>query len=185
MFLDPDRFEFTKRFRAQWAAIAEELARLPDTIIDVHRSGTHAEYFRQIRAANGWAPSWQVGSLEKNFNWLTYGLSFGRQFPAEAEALFPNTRALIQSAPCITAAAFSRMLPLSIIAPHRHPERGPMRPTFHLGIDVEPGKSWLCVGGVMQAEAVNKAIVFDGSAEHFAVNASMRTRTIFYAEFDA
>jgi aspartyl/asparaginyl beta-hydroxylase (cupin superfamily) len=66
-----------------------------------------------------------------------------------------------------------------------HPELGRGLLTFHLGVDVAPGKSFLFVDGIPSEEANAKSVVFDGSFEHFAVNMSSSDRTILYMEFDS
>lgn len=184
MFYNPCEFEFTRQFTDQWRMIRIECDRLGPHVLDVHRIGTHEDYFMQTARNNGWSPSWKVGSTERNYDWLTYGLSHEGQFPDEAREKFPVTMALIQSSPCITAAAFSKMNPLTMIAPHVHPELGGNRLTFHLGIDVEPRRSYLGVDGLIEEEKNNKPLIFDGSVEHFAVNMSESSRTILYIEFD-
>lgn len=184
MFYNPTEFEFTHQFTAQWRSIRSEYDHLNPRVIDVHRIGTHEEYFLQTAENNGWAPSWKVGSIERNFDWLTYGLTYKGQFPDEASEKFPTVMALIKSTPCITAAAFSKINPMTMIAPHIHPELGGDRLTFHLGIDVEPRRSYLGVDGVIEEELNNKPLIFDGSVEHFAVNMGDATRTILYVEFD-
>jgi aspartyl/asparaginyl beta-hydroxylase (cupin superfamily) len=184
MFHDPSNFVFIKHFQQNWKEIRREVDHLDHRILDVHRIGTHEEYFTQTAHHNGWSPCWKVGSIEKNFDWLTYGLAYEGQFPDEASEKFPVMKALIAAFPGIKAAALSKMNPASLIAPHVHPELGGNLLTFHLGIDVEPRKSYLFVNGVPEQEQENKAIVFDGSVEHFAINVANTSRTVLYIEFD-
>jgi len=186
MFYAPDLFAFTQVFETHWSQIRQEYEGLGSGIVDIHRNGTHADFIESHRqhgsVENGWAPSWQAGSSDKNYDWLTYGIGFRGRFPSEAAEKFPLTQALLSRFPCITVAAFSMMKPC--IAAHTHPRLGGNLLTFHLGIDVAPRSSYLNVNGVFEEERERKSIVFDGSAEHFAINVGQRNRTILYLEFD-
>lgn len=184
MFHTPSDFSFIARFENDWEKIRDEYRGLDNKILDVHRNGSHEDYIQQIAEHNGWAPSWSVGSSERNFAWLTYGLYYRGVFPAEAAEKFPFTMALLRDTPAIFACAFSRMLPGSRIAPHVHPELGGNLLTFHLGLEMAPRKSYLCINDASEEEAEGKSIVFDGAVEHSAFNASDADRTILYVEFD-
>jgi aspartyl/asparaginyl beta-hydroxylase (cupin superfamily) len=187
MFYDASLFDFAQCFEENWADIQNEYKNLDNTILDIARTGSHAEYVekrRQQGSPSGWSPSWQVGSQEKNLNWLTYGLCYQGRSPQYADEKFPITKELLNRFPCIQVAAFSKMQPLSCIAPHRHPELGGNLLTYHLGIDVEPRASFLYVDKIFQEQAEKKSIIFDGSYEHFAINVSLQSRTVLYVEFD-
>ena len=184
MFLEPESFEFIGEVKKSWANIRREFEGLDSRIIDIHRNASHQEYLEKIAKNNGWTPSWQVGSTEKNHNWLTYGLYYRGACPDEAAEKFPLTMAVLKSMSCVVSAAFSMMKPASMIAPHRHLELGGDILTCHIGIDLLPQRSYLSVEGKFEEESEGKAIVFDGSREHFAINASDRDRTILYIEFD-
>jgi len=71
-----------------------------------------------------------------------------------------------------------------LIGGHAHPELGGNILTLHIGVDVVPSTSFLHVGGAFAEQANNKALIFDGSKYHFAVNAGMFERTVLYMEFD-
>ncbi len=184
MFHNPSSFAVVSSFQDQWQKIREEYRGLNPAIVDIHRNGSHEEYFAQVIANNGWVPSWQVGSTDKNYGWLTYALGYEGHFPNEAEAKFPTIMALLKKYPQVKACAFSKMRPLSFIAPHAHVELGGKILTFHLGIDVTPATAYLSVEGAFEEESNGKAIVFDGSASHFAINMGNEDRVIMYMEFD-
>ncbi|WP_211474784.1 aspartyl/asparaginyl beta-hydroxylase domain-containing protein [Collimonas humicola] len=184
MFHAPSDFGFIKIFESHWQEIRDDYRSLEKKMIDVHRNGGHEDYLNQVIGNNGWAPSWSVGSSDKNFNWLTYGLCYRGVFPADAAEKFPFTMDLLRNTPGIHACAFSQTLPGSYIAPHLHSELGGDLLTYHLGLEMEPRCSYLCVGDIFEDEAEGKSIVFDGSVEHFAMNASQLCRTILYLEFD-
>ena len=184
MFYNSSEFNFINYFQEKIEDIRKEYLNLDPMILNIHRSGTHEELLSTFLTSNGWMPGWQVGTNAPNYNWLTYGLSYHNRFPPEACEKFPIIMNMINQFTGIKVCAFSSMLPFSFIAPHSHTELGGDLLTFHLGIDVIPGRSYLCVNGVFNEEKNNKAIVFDGSIEHFAINMGPSRRVILYLEFD-
>jgi len=184
MFHDPRTFEFISLFEKRWEDIRSEYLNLDPRVLSIHRDGDHEEILEQVLVDNGWMPSWQVGSDEPNQNWLTYGLSYQGVFPREAAQKFPVTMDLLSRLDGFNVCAFSVMKARSFIAPHRHPELGGNLLTFHLGIEVSPRRSYLCVGGKFEEEKNRKALVFDGSKDHFAINMGAKKRAILYMEFD-
>jgi len=145
MFYEAGEFPFTREFERAYAVIRQEFLGLDPRILDIHRNAPHERYVAALLEQNGWTPSWQVGSPQANQAWQTYGLSFKGLFPKEAESKFPATMKLLGRMRGLRVGAFSRMSPLSFIAPHRHPELGGELLTFHLGIETVPGKSFLFV----------------------------------------
>lgn len=186
MFYDAEKFEFIRLFQDQWSAIHQEYKNLKAEIKEEHRNSSHEEYFAKAlqETENGWVPSWQLGSPEKNYSWLTYWLSYERNFSAQTKEKLPALAAILEKTPSVRLCAFSKMMPLSVIGMHSHPELGGNILTFHLGVELVDGTCYLNVGNQFQAEGNNKAIVFDGSKPHFAVNAGLQPRTILYMEFD-
>jgi beta-hydroxylase len=184
MFYPSSDFPFARTFTDNWSAIRSESRGLDPTVLDIHRNGSHADYFEKIANKNGWVASWNYYSIEKNRNWLTYCLYIDGKFPPEADEKFPLIASLIKKFPQIKACALSTMKGLSMIPPHRHPELGNNLLTMHMGIALQPACNYLCVNGVFEEEREGKALVFDGSAVHFAINAGPSDRTILYLEFD-
>ncbi len=184
MFYDPSEFDFVKNFQDNIDIIRTELLNLDSRILDIHRAGAHEDYLAMILNDNGWMPCWNVGQIEPNHNWLTYALSYKGIFPKEASEKFPVTMKILSQLKGCYVCAVSNMMPFSFIAPHVHNELGGSLLTFHLGIEVTPKTSFLCVNGEFNEEKNNKAIIFDGSAEHFAINMSSSQRVILYMEFD-
>jgi beta-hydroxylase len=172
-------------FEENWDAIRSEYERLDGKILNVHRKLGHAEYAAMAQKNNGWMPSWQVGSDTPNMNWLTYGLCYRGMFPDEAFFKYPVTADLLQRmGNSLIVAAFSLMRGPSFIAPHRHLELGGDLLTYHLGIVAVPRFSYLNVDGTFVEEQERKAVVFDGSCVHFALNMSNSERVLLYMEFD-
>jgi ornithine lipid ester-linked acyl 2-hydroxylase len=184
MFFDPADFAFTKVFEEQWQVIRGELRGLDPKILDIYRNGPHEQYVAALQRNNGWIPGWQVGSREPNYNWLTYGLSYAGLFPDEAPLRFPETRKLLARLTGFKVCAFLLMRPLSVLGAHAHPELGGDLLTYHLGLQVTPGRCFLWVDGNFAEEEEGKSIIFDGSHDHFAVNVGQSDRAILYMEFD-
>ena len=185
MFYEKTLFDFTKEFENNWRAIHREYLNLDDKILDFHRKGIpYEEYADKLLRNNGWTPSWQVNSSEPNYNWLTYGLSYLGLFPQEAEHKFPVTASLLSKLSGLRVCGFSLMKPFSFIAPHSHRDVGENILSYHLGLDVVPGKNYLCVNGTFEEERNGKSIVFNASYEHSALNMSDANRVILYMEFD-
>ncbi len=184
MFYDATLFDFTQEFENNWRTIREEYFNLDRKILNLHRDGPHEQYVDTLLHTNGWTPSWQVNSSKPNYDWLTYGLSYQGLFPQEAEHKFPTTASLLSRLNGFKVCAFSLMKPLSFIGPHTHEELGGNLLTYHLGLDVVPGKSYLCVNSTFEEQRNGKSIIFDGSREHFAFNMSDANRVILYMEFD-
>lgn len=184
MFYDPSEFHFVKFFQENINDIRKELLNLDSKILKMHRAGPHEDYLTMIVNNNGWMPCWNVGQKEPNHNWLTYALSYKGLFPKEASEKFPITMKILSKLNGCHVCAVSMMMPFSFIAPHAHEELGGPLLTFHLGIDVTPKTSFLCVNGEFNEQKNNKAIIFDGSAEHFSINMGATRRVILYMEFD-
>lgn len=185
MLHDVALFDFTKEFEKNWHIIREEYLNLDREILDLHRNGPHERYIETLLyKKNAWIPSWQVASTEPNYDWLTYGLSYQGLLPKEAEQKFPTTANLLSRLTGFKVCAFSLMKPLSFIGPHTHPELGGNLLTYHLGLDIVPGRSYLCVDGTFEEQQNGKSIIFDGFYDHYAFNMSDADRVILYMEFD-
>ena len=184
MFHDPAQFPFIRAFQQRWRLLRQEYRELDAPVLALHRAGDIELYIETLLRENGWTPSWQVDSEEPNQDWLTYGLSYKGLFPDGADRKLPATTRLLRRTIGVHVAAFSLMKPTSFLLPHAHPELADKYLTFHLGLEIEPRRSYLCVDGEMREERNGAAIVFDGSREHFAVNMGSADRVILYIEFD-
>lgn len=170
---------------SNWSNIRDEFLGLDRTVLPVHRKLAHEAYVATLKSRNGWVPSWQVGSDQPNHDWLTYGLCYRGIFPDEASAKFPVTAGILQKlGAAVIVCAFSLMRRWSFIAPHQHSQLGGDLLTYHLGLQVERGFSFLNVEGRFIEEQEGRSVVFDGSRTHFAVNMSGSDRVILYLEFD-
>jgi beta-hydroxylase len=125
-----------------------------------------------------------VDSADPNHDWLTYGLSYHGMLPDGMAAQMPTTSRLLSRLQGCAVAAFSRMRPRGFIAPHNHPEMEGQLLTLHLGLEVVPRRSYLCVEGEMREQRGGGVLVFNGARDHFSINMSDADRTVLYMEFD-
>jgi aspartyl/asparaginyl beta-hydroxylase (cupin superfamily) len=184
MFEDPSKFAFIDAFRSRWRLIRQELRELDAPLLTLHRIGPVELYAEALLKNNGWTPSWQVDSTEPNHDWLTYGLSYKGMLPDGMAETMPVTSRLLSRLQGCAVAAFSRMGPRGFIAPHKHPEMEGRLLTMHLGLDVVPRRSYICVDGEMREQREGGVLIFHGAADHFSINMSDSDRTVLYMEFD-
>jgi len=183
MFFDPAGFAFAATLQSRWRLIRQELLELDAPLLDLHRIGDVDLHAETLLRNNGWTRSWQVDSTEPNADWLTYGLSYGGIQPDGASRKTPATSRLLGRLRGCKVAAFSLLRAGSFIGPHAHPELAGKFLTLHLGLDLLPGRSYLCCGSETREETQGGLIIFDSGRQHFAVNMSTRDRVILYMEF--
>ncbi len=176
---------FLSEIERAFPDIRDEFQRLEPPMLPVRRVDVGPEYTAALSRfeRNGWTASWQVGSPEPNLAWLTYAIKIGAWSHPETAARCPQTVRLVDHPMC-DVVAFSLFRGVSILGPHAHSRLDEEHPIVHLGIDVEPGKCFLGVDGAFLEEREGTVLAFNGSHEHFAVNASLRDRTILYLELD-
>jgi aspartyl/asparaginyl beta-hydroxylase (cupin superfamily) len=184
MFFNPGGFPFAAELQRSWSDLREECLALAAPMRDVHRIGAVEGFAEMLLANNGWTPSWQVGSDQANADWLTFGLSYKGMLPDRLPEMMPKTSRLLARLRGSEVCALSLMKPGTFILPHRHPELEGRLLTLHLGLHVEPQRSYLCVGGETREEAEGRVILFNAGREHFAVNMGRTNRIILYLEFD-
>jgi len=182
---DADLMSFVDDVKRRYEQVSEEYRNLHAPVIELSRQGRAELFYERLKqhGENGWTPSWQIGTDEPNFGWMTYSLKFDGWFPSEASTKYPHTMELL-SHPAFETCGFSLLRPLTVVGPHAHSRLGGDHLTLHLALDAEPGRSYLALSGTFLEERNGEAFVFDGSREHFAVNAGLRDRVILYAEFD-
>lgn len=174
---------------ANWPTIRDEFLALRAPLLDIDRvDKTHAEVFAEIGrhveggGEFGWLQGWR-----ENPHWVQYALLLNDEPLPFVVDLFPNTLALLRRFSGIKVAGFSQLKPHGFLSTHRHPElaeEGLLQ--CHVTIDApdERNYCYLNVGGEFRQHANGGTLVFDGSLDHFAVNASDASRTILYLEFD-
>lgn len=123
-------------------------------------------------------------------NYDPYSLNIPATPEVNVEALiaslpnkFPETTALLKEIPTINFAAFSRLRPNTVLAPHSHVT--PLSLIFHLGLIVPPKETCgITVNGQTHLwKKPGDAIIFNDNFEHSAWNHSSEDRIILYIDF--
>lgn len=174
---------------AHWQTIRSEFLALRAPLLDIDRvDKTHAEVFAEIgrHVEDGGEFGWLQGWRE-NPRWIQYALLLNDDPLLFVVDLFPQTLALLRRLPGIKVAGFSQLKPHGFLSTHQHPElaeEGLLQ--CHVTIDAPEDRNYyyLNVGGEFRQHTNGGSLVFDGSLDHFAVNASEVSRTILYLEFD-
>jgi aspartyl/asparaginyl beta-hydroxylase (cupin superfamily) len=190
-FLDLDQFPRLLPLKEAWIALRDEVRDLGDDRLPIDRDGkSHTEVWDEVAshmAANGtygWMQGW--GQPDVRRNWLQYGLVHqDRPVPFLGQSV-PVARKLLAEIRGVEVAAFLRMAPQTFLPLHNHPElreKGLLQ--MHLTLDAAAScnYAYINVDGHFRQHRPGDAFVFDGSCDHFALNASTQMRTILYLEF--
>ncbi|MBQ4800948.1 aspartyl/asparaginyl beta-hydroxylase domain-containing protein [Pseudoalteromonas sp. MMG006] len=174
-----------------WQKIQEEFLAIDAPILDIHRykksfEEVVAQVFSHVKQGGeyGWLHGW--GKEGPNKDWLQYGLVVQGRAVDGVDKVCPVTMSLLSGISGIKVAAFLTLKSNTFLPGHAHPEiRGEGLLQYHLTLDSSEklNLNYLNVNGVFAQNKPGKAIVFDGSYYHFAVNASPKDRTILYIEF--
>lgn len=196
-FYDLSQFPELEKISKNWEVIKKEFDELNAGIMPVDRRGKeHDEVIEEIMSRldqgeeYGWVLGWgdDDDSDQGNPNWLQYGLAIAGTTLPYARNHMPKTCELLDGIKGIKVCALSTLKAHSFLHTHNHPElteEGLLQ--FHVTIDADSQgshSSYLNVNGEFSQNINGKAIVFDGSFNHFALNASERDRTILYMEFE-
>ncbi len=161
-------------------------------VLDIHRVGksyeqVQAEVIEHMQRGGvyGWLKGFERGARE-NPDWVQYGLVVNDQAVPFARATMPKTLALLSKIDGIRVCGLARMNPHTYLATHTHPKihvDGLLQ--YHITLDapLERNYAYLNVNGEFNHNVPGDAIVFDGSLDHFALNASDEPRTILHMEF--
>ena len=115
--------------------------------------------------------------------WKRFYLKWYGEPLASAEALCPQTVALLKSIPSVKAAMFALLPPGSKLNPHRDPFAGSLR--YHLGLITPNSRNCrIFVDGEEHAWGDGKDVVFDETYVHWAENTSGQTRVILFADVE-
>ncbi len=161
-------------------------------LLDIHRVGksyeqVQAEVIEHMQKGGpyGWLKGFDKGGKE-NSDWVQYGLVVNDTAVPFARDTMPKTLALLSKIDGIRVCGLARMNPQTFLPTHTHPKihtDGLLQ--YHITLDVphERNYSYLNVNGQFNQNINGEAIVFDGSLDHFALNASDVPRTILHMEF--
>lgn len=165
--LDRRGFPQLDLLQANWQTIRDEALALFDEghirAAAKHNDASFNSFFKQ-----GW----------KRFYLKWYGEPL-----ASAEALCPQTVALLKSIPNVKAAMFATLAPHSKLNPHRDPFAGSLR--YHLGLITPNSRDCrIFVDGEEHAWGDGKDVVFDETYVHWVENNTDQTRVILFADVE-
>ncbi|MGE8187535.1 aspartyl/asparaginyl beta-hydroxylase domain-containing protein [Pseudomonas sp. NPDC086278] len=187
-----DTFPALANLAANWQLMQQELLDLQAPLLDIDRTDkdhqqVHGEVIAHLNQGGhyGWLKGW--GDAGGNRDWVQYPLMFRDQPIAPALAALPKTLALLSAVSGVKVAALARLEPHSWLSTHRHPEvldEGLLQMHLTLGAASDRNYAYLNVAGEFHQHHCGAAVIFDGSQDHFVVNASDAPRTILYLEFE-
>jgi beta-hydroxylase len=165
--LDRTGFPHLDPLRDHWQTIRDEATRLFDQ--------------GRIRAPDG-RTDLSFDSFFKQ-GWKRFYLKWYGEPLTTAQALCPQTVALLRSIPEIKAAMFALLPPDSRLTPHRDPFAGSLR--YHLGlITPNANNCRIFVDGEEHVWHDGEDVVFDETYVHWAENRSDMTRVILFADVE-
>jgi beta-hydroxylase len=177
----------------KWQIIREEFENLDVPVMPINRvnklfAEVHRELISYMHQGGeyGWMIGWGGKHLE-NPDWLQFGLITDFSVIEWAPAYMPKTLEILQGIPGIKVCGLAKMKPNCFLTTHTHPElaeEGLLQ--LHITIDAPESSNfnYLNVNGEFNQNTLGNIVVFDGSQEHFAINASKLDRTILYMEFE-
>ncbi|MFJ3006539.1 aspartyl/asparaginyl beta-hydroxylase domain-containing protein [Pseudomonas fluorescens] len=191
-FYPLDDFPPLAELAAQWPLMQHEVLTLQAPVLDIDRTDKaheqiHHEVTTHLQQGGhyGWLKGW--GEAGGNRDWVQYPLLFRDQVLPPARAALPRTVALLETLAGLKVAALARLEPHAWLSTHRHPEvceEGLLQMHLTLGAAAERNYAYLNVAGEFYQHRCGTAVIFDGSQDHFVVNASDAPRTILYLEFE-
>lgn len=166
-FVDLKYFPELQQLQDHWQMIRDEGLRLFD-----------AGYIRAAATYNdlGFNSFFRTG-------WKRFYLKWYGDFLPSAQALCPQTAALLAGIPCVNAAMFALLPPGSRLGEHRDPFAGSLR--YHLGLATP--NSPLCrilVDGVPYHWQDGEAVMFDETYIHRAENRTDMQRLILFCDVE-
>ncbi|MFJ2462524.1 aspartyl/asparaginyl beta-hydroxylase domain-containing protein [Pseudomonas sp. NPDC087615] len=190
-FYPLNEFPRLAELAAQWPLMHQELLALQAPVLDIDRTDKpHEQIHHEVTAhlqqggRYGWLKGW--GEAGGNRDWVQYPLVFRDQALAPARAALPQTLALLDAVRGLKVAALARLAPHAWLSTHRHPEvgeEGLLQMHLTLEAACERNYAYLNVAGEFHQHHCGAAAIFDGSQDHFVVNASDAPRSILYLEF--
>ncbi len=166
-YLDPAKFPDLAPLQAQWQTIRAEALALDDEG-HIRAAASYNDIGFNSFFRTGW----------KRFYLTWYGKDL-----ASAQALCPQTVALLRGIPSIKAAMFASLPPGARLVRHRDPYAGSLR--FHLGLQTpnDPG-CYIDVDGQRYHWRDGEAVMFDETYIHTAANTTDQQRVILFCDIE-
>ncbi|AHG41264.1 aspartyl beta-hydroxylase [Pseudomonas syringae KCTC 12500] len=193
-FYEPHRFPQLQNLADNWEVIREEFLALDAPTLSINRVGKSitqlVEELNQHMAAGGeygWLWGWGDGDVPMP-EWTQYALMAYDQPIPYAQTAMPRTLELLSQIPGVKLCALLRMEPNVFIVTHSHGgtwEEGLLHMQLTIDAPIKQSYAYLNVNGKFNHSTNGNLVIFDGSLDHFAVNAAEEEyRTVMYLEFD-
>lgn len=166
-YLDPQQFPELAPLQANWQTIRDEALKLNDE--------------GQIRAAASYT---DIGfNSFFRTGWKRFYLTWYGKELSSANALCPQTVALLKSIPSIKAAMFASLPPGATLVRHRDPYAGSLR--YHLGLTTpnDPG-CFIEVDGQRYHWKDGEVVMFDETFIHHAANETQQQRVVLFCDVE-
>lgn len=191
-FYEASRFPHLQRLADHWEVIREEFLALDAPTLTINRVGKSIteivdEVAEHMKAGGeyGWLWGWGDG-MDTMPEWTQYGLvAYDQAIPFARDAM-PGTLDLLGQIPGIKLCALLRMEPNVFLGTHSHTgtwEEGLLHMQLTIDAPLTQNYAYLNVNGNFNQSTNGNLVIFDGSQDHFAVNASRAYRTVLYLEF--
>jgi len=187
-----EQFPVLESLAQNWKTINEEFLALNAPILEINRvnkSITEIVDELKMHMDNGGQYGWLMGWGDHDLpmtTWTQYALvAYDSPIPY-AEAAMPRTLALLRAIKGIKLCALLRIDPHVYLSTHKHDgtwEEGLLHMQLTIDAPVERNYAYLNVRGEFNNSTNGNVVIFDGSLDHFAVNASDTDRTVVYMEF--
>ncbi len=192
-FYDSQEFPALETLAKNWDIIRDEYRELEAPQLDIDRvDKLHEEVYKEVEkhvAKNGkygWLQGWSQDG-RPNKGWTQYGMVILDSAVPFIQNEMSRTIKMLLEIKGIKVCALSKLKAQSFLPSHQHPEihdEGLLQMHLTLEAPQEKNYAYLNVGGKFVQHNNGQMIIFDGSLDHFAVNASTTDRTILYMEFD-
>lgn len=190
-FYEEEEFPQLAPLKENWLRIRDEARDLDAPLTGIHRVGkTHQQVFTELAdhvgsgGEYGWLDGWGVQGINKD--WVQLML-----VSEDCPISFLNgkmmiTTSLLSRIPGVKVAALVRLKANTFLPTHRHSELA-LEGILQMHLTLEAASKWnyayLNVEGEFRQHVPGEMFIFDGSLNHFALNASPDDRTILYLEF--
>jgi beta-hydroxylase len=115
--------------------------------------------------------------------WKRFYLKWYGEFLPSAQALCPQTTALLANIKCVNAAMFALLPPGSRLGKHRDPFAGSLR--YHLGLSTPNSERCaIVVDGEPYYWRDGEAVMFDETFIHYAYNETDKPRLILFCDIE-
>lgn len=192
-FYELSRFPKLQHLADHWEVIREEFLALDAPTLTIDRVGKSINQIVEELNAHmeaggeyGWLWGWGDGDVPMP-EWTQYPLvAYDAPIPY-AQSAMPKTLELLSQLPGIKLCALLRMEPNVFIGTHSHGgtwEEGLLHMQLTIDAPTKQSFAYLNVNGSFNHSTNGDLVIFDGSLDHFALNASEEEyRTVMYLEF--